>query len=130
MAYPPMHDNSTLPFGKWKGARLIDVPASWLLWYLKNGSPGTLMDYCIKAEEALLEEVKNQKVRVAPPVGEYNTNTREYESKKTKPYKKKDSNYVPWEDQPKSPSEAEGQNYAYDPNHKVDNSSNIDDLPF
>jgi len=28
----PLTDNSPMPFGKWAGKKMIDVPASYLIW--------------------------------------------------------------------------------------------------
>lgn len=53
-----LQDIDVMPFGKHKGTKMIDVPASYLLWYLENGTSGNVMDYCIENKEALLEEVK------------------------------------------------------------------------
>jgi uncharacterized protein (DUF3820 family) len=33
----PMHDSSLMPFGKYKGRRLIDVPAPYFLWLHHKG---------------------------------------------------------------------------------------------
>lgn len=51
-------DNDPCPIGKHKGERMIDVPASWLNWFLENGSPGNIMDYCIENKEAIALELK------------------------------------------------------------------------
>lgn len=32
-----LHDKSPMPFGKYKGKALIDVPAKYLLWLADNG---------------------------------------------------------------------------------------------
>lgn len=31
-----LHDDSIMPFGKYKGKRLGEVPDSYLLWFLKQ----------------------------------------------------------------------------------------------
>jgi uncharacterized protein (DUF3820 family) len=54
-------ENDVMPFGKHKGERMIDVPASYLLWWLENGKEGNVMDYCKENKEVLELEVKNQK---------------------------------------------------------------------
>jgi uncharacterized protein (DUF3820 family) len=54
-------ENDPMPFGKYKGERMIDVPASYLLWYLENGNEGNVMDYCIENKQVLELEVKNKK---------------------------------------------------------------------
>lgn len=33
-----MDDESLMPFGKFKGRQMIDVPASYLMWLHDNGS--------------------------------------------------------------------------------------------
>jgi uncharacterized protein (DUF3820 family) len=41
-----LNDNSSMPFGKHKGDRLINVPASYLLWlYENNKCSGELKQY-------------------------------------------------------------------------------------
>lgn len=62
-------DETEMPFGKYKGQKLANVPASYLLWYYDN--PGfkdaSLMAYieankmCIM-QEADLEKIKKNKV--------------------------------------------------------------------
>lgn len=34
-----MNDESILPFGKYKGSKLIDVPDDYLIWCYKNLDP-------------------------------------------------------------------------------------------
>ena len=53
-------DNDPMPFGKHKGRKMIDVPPSYLLWYLENGSEGNVKDYCIENKEALELEIKQK----------------------------------------------------------------------
>ena len=31
--------NKTMPFGKWKGMKLIDLPESYVVWYYTQGLP-------------------------------------------------------------------------------------------
>lgn len=31
--------NNTMPFGRWKGMRLIDLPESYVVWYHSQGLP-------------------------------------------------------------------------------------------
>ena len=38
-------DESVIPFGKFKGTRLIDVPDSYLLWLYENDKMGRLRAY-------------------------------------------------------------------------------------
>jgi len=56
-----LEDTDPIPFGKYKGTKMIDIPASYLLWYLENGSEGNVKDYCIENKEALLQEIKEKK---------------------------------------------------------------------
>lgn len=55
-----LNENDPMPFGKWKNTRMIDVPASYLLWWLENGKEGNVMDYCVENKQVLELEVKNQ----------------------------------------------------------------------
>ena len=50
-----------MPFGKYKGTKMIDVPASYLLWFLENGSDGNVKDYAQDNKEALLQEINKEK---------------------------------------------------------------------
>jgi len=54
-------DIDLMPIGKHKGTKMIDVPASYLLWCLENMSPGNVVDYAKDNKEALLEEQKKSK---------------------------------------------------------------------
>lgn len=38
-------DSSLMPFGKYKGDRLIDVPGSYLLWLYENDKAGSIKGY-------------------------------------------------------------------------------------
>lgn len=38
-------DSSKMPFGKYKGDRLIDIPASYLLWLYENDRAGSIKSY-------------------------------------------------------------------------------------
>jgi len=44
--------NMTMPFGKYSGRRLIDVPEEYLLWFAKKGFPegqlGALLQLCLE----------------------------------------------------------------------------------
>lgn len=31
--------NKTMPYGKWKGMKLIDLPESYVVWYHSQGLP-------------------------------------------------------------------------------------------
>lgn len=56
MAFKKLDDNDPMPFGEHKGKKMADIPASYLLWYRDNGSPGNVKDYAILNEDTLLEE--------------------------------------------------------------------------
>lgn len=52
-----LQDGDPMPLGKFKGQRMIDVPASYLLWYKDSDpNPGNVLDYIIRNEEAILKE--------------------------------------------------------------------------
>lgn len=38
-------DSSLMPFGKYKGVRLIDIPASYLLWLYDSNKAGSIKGY-------------------------------------------------------------------------------------
>lgn len=51
-------DNTPMPFGKYKGVLLANVPAEYLLWLLgENMSDGLLKNYIIEHKEQLAKEV-------------------------------------------------------------------------
>lgn len=50
-----MNDDSIIQFGKYKGYKLANIPAWWLLWYYDQNKP--LMDY-IEENRELLEQEK------------------------------------------------------------------------
>jgi hypothetical protein len=54
-------DIDLMPFGKYKGMKMIDVPASYLLWFLENGSDGNVKDYARDNKEALIQELNKDK---------------------------------------------------------------------
>lgn len=57
----------TMPFGKYKGTLLCNLPVSYLEWFYKKGFPkgklgmmlGTIYEIKINGLEALLEPLKN-----------------------------------------------------------------------
>ena len=61
--------NTEMPFGKYKGLRLIDLPEPYLLWFAKkefpNGKLGALMELTlalkIEGLEGLVKPLKQQK---------------------------------------------------------------------
>jgi uncharacterized protein (DUF3820 family) len=60
--------NMKMPFGKYAGRVLIDIPEEYLLWFAKKGWPdgqlGLLLQLAleirINGQEAILEPLKNQ----------------------------------------------------------------------
>lgn len=54
-----LDDNSEMPFGKHKGMKMIDVPASYLLWLYDNDlKDGNVKDYI---EDIGIETIKKEK---------------------------------------------------------------------
>ena len=51
----------TMPFGKYSGCALIDLPEAYLLWFQKNGFPsgelGELMKLCLALKTEGLDEL-------------------------------------------------------------------------
>ncbi len=57
-----MTDNSLMPFGKYKGEKMANVPASYLLWLYENGNTfGELKAYLQENEEVFRAEIQQQK---------------------------------------------------------------------
>lgn len=56
-----MTDTSPMPWGQYKGKRMIDIPASYLLWLLDNDKCGReLRQYIIDNKDVLKKELKKQ----------------------------------------------------------------------
>lgn len=54
-----MEDNSIMPFGKYKGEKMIDVPADYLLWlYENNKSKGELKAYIEDNLDVIKDQIK------------------------------------------------------------------------
>ncbi len=54
-----LYDNSPMPFGKYKGEKMENVPASYLLWlYDENKCNKEVRDYIEDNIDVLKEEVK------------------------------------------------------------------------
>lgn len=54
-----MSDESLMPFGKYKGVRLAEVPDAYLLWiYENNKCSGGLKNYIEDNLEAIKENIK------------------------------------------------------------------------
>lgn len=53
-----MNDESLMPFGKFKGKKLEDVPASYLIWlYDENKCSGELKQYIKDNLDVLYHEI-------------------------------------------------------------------------
>jgi len=54
-----MDDNSMMPFGKYKGEKMANVPASYLIWiYENNKCTGKVAMYIRNNLDVLKEEIK------------------------------------------------------------------------
>lgn len=51
-----MDDQSPMPFGKYKGRKMEDVPAEYLLWLRDQGHTGPVREYIEESLPALLKE--------------------------------------------------------------------------
>jgi len=57
-----MTDESLMPFGKYKGEKLANIPAGYLLWLLQNDlGSGPLKDYILDNEELLMKEAEHDR---------------------------------------------------------------------
>lgn len=57
-----MTDNSTMPFGKYKGQKMANVPGDYLLWlYENNKCYGEVKDYIKNNLDVIKEEIKRKK---------------------------------------------------------------------
>ena len=57
----PYDDLTLMPFGKYEGIRLMDVPAKYLFWLLDNQcSDSRLIDYIQRNKVALKKEDKDR----------------------------------------------------------------------
>lgn len=56
----PLLDTSPMPFGKYKGDKMENVPASYLLWLYDNNKCNDLVkDYIKDNYDVLYHELKN-----------------------------------------------------------------------
>jgi uncharacterized protein (DUF3820 family) len=65
-------DSSPMPFGKHRGKRMEDVPASYLLWLWDDGhwqQPGPLHEYIKESFAALMKECPDFVVNHLPERG-------------------------------------------------------------
>lgn len=60
--YPPMTDDTPMPFGKHKGTRMKDVPADYLLWWVDSECVGfdDLREYIKVNVQGLNEEAEKE----------------------------------------------------------------------
>lgn len=57
-----LQDSDRMPFGKYKGDNMIDIPAFYLLYLLENNScTGQVKEYILENKDALLQEQKKQR---------------------------------------------------------------------
>lgn len=61
-----LNDKDPMPFGKYQGTPMIDVPASYLLYLKKNGlKNGSVLQYILLKEKYLKEEVEEENIKTA-----------------------------------------------------------------
>lgn len=60
-----MEDTDIMPFGKYTGKKMIDVPADWLLWFYNENLKGKptgdrllVWNYCFENLQVLQSQVK------------------------------------------------------------------------
>ena len=59
-----MTDNSLMPFGKYKGTKMADVPASYLIWIFENNKCSIeVIKYVRENLDVLKEEVKRENAK-------------------------------------------------------------------
>ena len=57
-----LHDNSQMPFGKYQGEKMINVPANYLMWlYNENKCNKEVREYIEDNLDVLQEEIKRKK---------------------------------------------------------------------
>ena len=57
-----MTDSSLMPWGKYKGEKMINIPADYLLWLLDNNKcAGEVRAYIVDNKDVLLKEIKQGK---------------------------------------------------------------------
>lgn len=56
-----MDDNSIMPFGKYEGEKLANIPASYLIWVSEQGwCKGELKAYIDDNMDSLIQEAKKR----------------------------------------------------------------------
>lgn len=54
-------DTTPMPFGKYKGTAMANVPAWYLIWLYREGSPGVVKPYIQENFDVLLKEAEKSK---------------------------------------------------------------------
>lgn len=55
----PLEDNNLCPSGKWKGTKMIDVPATYLMWLWDNATGSNqIRDYISRNLQVILHQAK------------------------------------------------------------------------
>ena len=58
---PNLTDESLMPFGKYKGTKMANVPADYLVWLLNNGcNVGLVADYIRDNLDVLNAEIERK----------------------------------------------------------------------
>lgn len=59
-----MNDNSIMPFGKYKGQKMANIPASYLIWIYENSKCTPEIAYYINNNlDVLREEIKREEAK-------------------------------------------------------------------
>lgn len=59
-----MNDQSIMPWGQYKGEKMANIPASYLLWLLDNNKcGGEVKKYIEENKESLVQETAYEKKR-------------------------------------------------------------------
>ena len=59
-----LNDNSLMPWGRFKGRKMANVPADYLLWlYRENKASGDVLEYINDNWTVLLHEVQNMDIK-------------------------------------------------------------------
>ena len=59
-----MTDNSLMPFGKYKGTKMANIPASYLIWIFENNKCSIeVIKYVRENLDVLKEEVKRENAK-------------------------------------------------------------------
>lgn len=62
MSFPKLTDTSSMPWGKYKGSKMANVPPDYLLWLLENDKcSGQVKEYIVTNKSFLELEAKTNK---------------------------------------------------------------------